>query len=104
MAGLLDGFSEFIKTPEGQGLLAATFGGLAGAQRGAPLNSLGRAGLAGLSGYGGALDRNQQTAEAAQMQKARDMQMQTQQMQLDAAKRQQEQQQALYRGHIPALV
>lgn len=95
MAGLLDDFSEFIKTPGGQGLLAATFGGLAGAQRGAPLNSLGRAGLAGLSGYGNALDRNQQTAEAAQMQKARDMQMQTQQMQLDAAKRQQEQQQAL---------
>ena len=87
MAGLLDGFSEFIKTPEGQGLLAATFGGLAGAQRGAPLNSLGRAGLAGLSGYGGALDRQTQQAEAAQMGKYRDMQSQTMQMQIDAAKK-----------------
>ncbi|RYF31694.1 MAG: hypothetical protein EOO23_01735 [Comamonadaceae bacterium] len=53
MAGLLD----FINTPEGQGLLSATFGGLAGARRGAPLNSIGTAGLAGLSGYTGAQDR-----------------------------------------------
>lgn len=53
MAGLLD----FIATPEGQGLLAAGFGGLAGARRGAPLNSIGRAGLAGLSGYANAQDR-----------------------------------------------
>ena len=86
MAGLLDDFSEFIKTPGGQGLLAATFGGLAGAQRGAPLNSLGRAGLAGLSGYGGALDRQTQQAEAAQMGKYRDMQMATAQAQIDAAR------------------
>lgn len=53
MAGLLD----FVNTPEGQGLLAATFGGLAGARRGQPINSLGRAGLAGLGGYTGAQDR-----------------------------------------------
>lgn len=91
MAGLLDDFSEFIKTPGGQGLLSAAFGGLAGAQKGAPLNSLGRAGLAGLSGYGGALDREKQAAEAAQMGKYRDMQAQTMQMQLEAAKRKTEQ-------------
>lgn len=47
MAGLLD----FIGTPEGQGLLSAAFGGLAGARRGAPLNSIGIAGLSGLQGY-----------------------------------------------------
>lgn len=50
MAGLLD----FIGTPEGQGLLSAAFGGLAGARRGAPLNSIGIAGLSGLQGYQGA--------------------------------------------------
>ena len=43
--GLLDGFSEFVKTPEGQGLLSAVAGGLAGARRGAPLNSIGIGGL-----------------------------------------------------------
>lgn len=47
MAGLLD----FIGTPEGQGLLSAAFGGLASARRGAPLNAIGAAGLAGLQGY-----------------------------------------------------
>ena len=106
MAGLLDGFSEFIKTPEGQGLLAATFGGLAGAQRGAPLNSLGRAGLAGLSGYGGALDRQTQQAEAAQMGKYRDMQQSQMQMQIEAAKKKQDQDaaQAAWRGGLPGVM
>jgi hypothetical protein len=89
MAGLLDGFSAFVKTPEGQGLLSAAFGGLAGARRGAPLNSIGMAGMAGLQGYSGAQDREKQLAEAAQMQKYRDMQQQQMQMQIEAAKRDQ---------------
>ena len=50
MAGLLD----FATTPMGQGLLAAAFGGLAGANRNTPINNLGRAGLAGLAGYSAA--------------------------------------------------
>ena len=61
MAGLLD----FIGTPEGQGLLSAAFGGLAGARRGQPLNSLGRAGLSGLSGYADATDRQTQADQLA---------------------------------------
>jgi len=65
MNGLLDGFSDFIKTPEGQGLLSAAFGGLAGARRGQPINSLGRAGLAGLSGYAGAQEQQSQAADRA---------------------------------------
>ena len=106
MAGLLDDFSEFIKTPGGQGLLSAAFGGLAGAQKGAPLNSLGRAGLAGLSGYGGALDREKQAAESAQMGKYRDMQQTQMQMQIDAAKRKatEEQGQADWRTGLPAVM
>lgn len=65
MAGLLD----FLNTPEGQGLLSATFGGLAGARRGAPLNSIGQAGLAGLSGYAGAQDKIRTNADDALKQK-----------------------------------
>jgi hypothetical protein len=89
MAGLLDGFSEFVRTPEGQGLLSAAFGGMAGARQGTPWNNLGRAGVAGVMGYGGALDRQQQLSEAEQMKKYRDMQQQTMQMQIDQAKREQ---------------
>jgi hypothetical protein len=89
MAGLLDGFSEFVKTPEGQGLLSAAFGGMAGARQGTPWNNLGRAGVAGVMGYGGALDRQQQLSEAEQMKKYRDMQQQQMQMQIEQAKREQ---------------
>lgn len=87
--GLLDQFSEFARTPEGQGLLSAAFGGLAGARRGQPLNSIGRAGLAGLQGYGGALDRQQQDAEAAQAREIRGMQL-TQAKDAAAAKQRQQ--------------
>lgn len=80
--GLLDQFTQFAKTPEGQGLLSAAFGGLATAQRGAPLNSIGRAGLAGLAGYSGAIDREQQQADNA-------FQQQFKQAQLDELKRKQ---------------
>lgn len=52
MAGLMD----WIKTPEGQGLLSAAFAGMAGAQRGTPWNNAGRAGVAGLMGYNKALE------------------------------------------------
>lgn len=61
----MNGLLDFVKTPEGQGLLSAAFGGLAGARRGQPINSLGRAGLAGLAGYSGAQDRAVQAEESA---------------------------------------
>lgn len=54
----MDGLLDFAKSPEGQGLLAAAFGGLAGARRGAPVNTLGIAGLAGLTGYSNAASRD----------------------------------------------
>lgn len=73
--GLLDQFSEFAKTPEGQGLLSAAFGGLAGAKRGQPLNSIGRAGLAGLTGYSTAIDRQGDEAEKAFQRQYRTLQM-----------------------------
>jgi len=83
MAGLLDGFGEFARTPEGQGLLSAVFGGLAGARKGAPMNSLGTAGLAGLQGYSGALDRNAQMEQIAQQNELRKAQMANYQSEAD---------------------
>lgn len=71
MAGLLD----YLGTPEGQGLLSAAFGGLAGARRGQPLNSLGRAGLSGLSGYADATDRQTQADQLAKRNQLFDFQL-----------------------------
>jgi hypothetical protein len=71
----MDGLLDFVKTPEGQGLLAAAFGGLAGARRGQPLNSIGRAGLAGLQGYGNAQERIGQEEEKAMQRKMQGFQM-----------------------------
>lgn len=98
MAGLLD----FVKTPEGQGLLAAAFGGLAGARRGQPINSLGRAGLAGLAGYSGAQDRMMQEAQIAEVNKYRNMQTAAMQAQMDAAKAKTDQE-AAKRNALPGL-
>ena len=86
----MNGLLDFVKTPEGQGLLSAVAGGLAGARRGQPINSLGRAGLAGLAGYSGAQDRVLQQDEAAVQKQYRDMQMQTMQNQQAQQKAQQD--------------
>lgn len=84
MPGLLD----FIGTPEGQGLLSAAFGGLAGARRGQPINGLGRAGLAGLSGYVNATERKNDQEQLAKRNQLFDLQMkQAQQAQADAEAR-----------------
>lgn len=68
MAGLLD----FTASPIGQGLLAAGFAGLAGANRRTPINNIGRAGLAGLAGYSaaGALQATQRKQQEADRLKA----------------------------------
>ena len=87
MAGLFDEISAFASTPQGQGLLAATFGGLAGARRGQPINSIGRAGLAGLAGYSGAQDREMQMAENAKQNQMRDMQIKAYEQTMSAAQR-----------------
>jgi hypothetical protein len=49
-----NGLLDLMKSPAAMGLLAAGFGGLAGANRNTPINNLGRAGLAGLAGYSAA--------------------------------------------------
>lgn len=60
----MDGLLDFVKTPEGQGLLAAAFGAAATAGRGGPVNTLGAAGLSGIAGYSAA------TSNAFKNQKA----------------------------------
>jgi len=81
MPGLLD----FIGTPEGQGLLSAAFGGLAGARKGTPFNNLGRAGVSGIVGYNQARDQDGELDQRKQRQQLFEMQLkQLQQQQADA--------------------
>ena len=86
MSGLLNQLSEFIKTPEGQGLLSGVFGYAANARRGTPINNLGRGGVAGLLGYANAMDRQDQQAENQWVQKYRQMQMDKAQYDMDRTK------------------
>jgi len=82
MPGLLD----FIGTPEGQGLLSAAFGGLAGARQGTPFNNSGRAGVSGLVGYNQARDQDGELDQRKQRQQLFEMQLaQMQQAQADRA-------------------
>src|SRR6185503_15577846 len=60
---MADGILDFLKTPEGQGLLSAGFGAAASARRGQPFNTLGRGGMAGLLGYSNAIDNQRQQAQ-----------------------------------------
>lgn len=89
----MNGLLDFAKTPEGQGLLAAVAGGLAGARRGEPINSLGRAGLAGVAGYSSAL-------QAQGISGLRDVQMQKYQTEVADAKRKQAARDS-YRNTLP---
>lgn len=68
----MNGLLDFAKSPMGQGLLAAGFAGLAGANRNTPINNIGRAGLAGITGYSAAsaLDEQRQKREQAEKVKA----------------------------------
>lgn len=96
---LLSDFGDFIKTPEGQGLLSGVFGYAANAQRGTPINNLGRGGLAGLLGYSNAQERQEQTAENQSLRGYR-------QMQIDEMKRKiaEQQGQREWRTGLPAVL
>lgn len=79
------GLLDYIGTPEGQGLLSAAFGGLAGARKGTPFNNIGRAGVSGIVGYNQALDQNGEIDQRKQRQQLFEMQLkQMQQQQADA--------------------
>lgn len=96
MQGLLD----FVKTPEGQGLLSAVAGGLAGARRGTPLNNVGRGLLTGLQGYGNAQQLQQQEAESALNRQVRDLQIKSAQQQMQ----EREQQRQAFEGFNPQMM
>ena len=97
MPGLLD----LISSPTGQGLLTAAFGGLAGARRGQPLNTLGRAGLLGLGGFIDAADRRTQQDELTKRNQLFDLQLeQAKQAQADANT--QRANEAAFRSAIPS--
>ena len=65
MAGLLD----FLKSPEGQGLVSGISGYAATARRGTPINNIGRGLLAGTAGLNTAFDK-QKEVEKQQMMKS----------------------------------
>lgn len=67
----LKGLLDFTKSPMGQGLLAAGFAGLAGANRNTPINNIGRAGLAGLTGYSAASALQDQRLKREQAEKVK---------------------------------
>lgn len=69
---MMQGLLDFAKSPAGVGLLSAVAGGLAGARRGAPLNTLGAAGLAGLTGYNAASALQEKQLARAQAEKVRE--------------------------------
>lgn len=72
---MADGLLDFLKTPEGQGLLSGVFGYAANARSGTPWNNIGRGGVAGLMGYGNALERQDTLAQRAVQQKLYDAQI-----------------------------
>ncbi len=100
------GLLNFVASPEGQGLLSAVAGGMAGARRGAPVNSIGRGLLAGSLGYSNALDRQTQEQERGllaldreQARSMRDMQMNQMRTQLE-----QQQGQQAWRQGLPDVM
>lgn len=93
MAGLLD----WVQTPEGIGLLSAVAGGMAGARRGQPINSMGRGLVTGLQGYAGAQDQIRQEQENAFQKRYREMQMQKIESELANQKGMRESLQSLYK-------
>jgi hypothetical protein len=82
-----EGILDFLKSPAGQGLLAAGMGYAANARRGAPLNSLGAGGLMGLQAYGGAQQSELDRADKAKTNALRDVQLETNRFTLEDARR-----------------
>lgn len=102
MSGLLN----FFSTPQGQGLLGAVAGGMAGARRGAPINSIGRGLLGGVASFGNALDRDQQAQQFAAQEQDRQQGRALREMQIAQAKTQMEREQGqqAWRQGLPEVV
>ncbi len=68
-----NGLLDLMKSPAAMGLLAAGFGGLAGANRNTPFNNLGRAGLAGIAGYSAADSLQQKQYKIDEAKRVQDL-------------------------------
>lgn len=68
----MNGLLDFVKTPAGQGLIAAAFGAAATAGRGGPVNTLGAAGLSGIAGYSAASSNALKQQKAQQLLQQRE--------------------------------
>jgi len=99
----MNGLLDFLKTPQGQGLIAGVAGYAAGARRGTPINNLGRGGLAGLAGYTSAIDRQTQDAQQAELNKEREQMRAVRDLQIQQARTQAERAQAeqAWRSGLP---
>lgn len=91
---MFKGLLDFVATPEGQGLLGAAAGGMAGARRGTPWNTAGRGLLGGLASYGNALDREQQQKEQNLLNLDREQQRSYRDLQMGQMRQQAQQYQA----------
>ena len=100
----MNGLLDFLRTPEGVGLLGAVGGYASNAQRGAPINSIGRGLLAGTLAYGQGLDRQERISENAQQKQVRDIQMQAGLLGLDKTRRDMAQEEAIQNAAKQSMV
>ncbi len=68
---MAQGLLDFVQSPAGMGLLSAGLAYAASANRNTPINNIGRAGLAGLTGYTAAGALQEQTAKRQQAEAVR---------------------------------
>lgn len=80
----MGGFTDFLKSPAGLGVISGLAGWAANARRGTPWNNIGRGGIAGLAGYKMALD-DQRTQQESAQRLQREQQAQQRQQQLSDA-------------------
>lgn len=95
MAGLLD----FMQSPEGIGLLSMVAGGMTGAQRGTPVNNIGRGLASGLMGYSGAQELARNEKKNALEEQFKALQMGQMQRQADTQMKQD-----AWRAGLPAAI
>jgi len=93
------GLLDILNTPQGMGLLSAVAGGMAGARRGAPINSIGRGLVTGVAGYQGAQQQLRDEEENALTKQYRQMQMQKIESDLAQQKAQRE-----WKAGLPAVM
>ena len=83
------GLLDTLNSPAGIGLLSAIAGGMSGARRGQPVNSIGRGLVGGLTGYAQANDQIKQDQDNALEKQYKQLKMDEMQRKMEQAKAQQ---------------